>query len=271
VKTNRAVPSHQPDEVKAIARSMLLSPWGCAFEIARPWVFLAAFAAVCSRGWWPLAPLLALGCFLASFTLLHDAMHRAIGLPKLANELVIAVAGLLLLKSGHGLRATHLRHHGQVLALDDPEAGVVHWKFARVLWAGPFLILGNRRRAFQIAPRTALEQVVETLLTALLLGFAILLAWHWGSPAGLIYWGVAAAMSATMALWAGYLPHRVPSTHPMIRAAAWAARAWTPVINSLAYHDLHHRCPRVPTARLPALADAVGPEVAFADATIHQP
>ena len=96
------------------------------------------------------------------------------------------------------------------------------------------------------------------------------MAWRWRSPAGLVYWAVAATMSATMALWAGYLPHRVSSDRPMIRAAAWAARAWTPVVNSLAYHDLHHRCPRVPNALLPALADAVGPEVAFADLTIHR-
>jgi hypothetical protein len=42
------------------------------------------------------------------------------------------------------------------------------------------------------------------------------------------------------------------------------------VLDSLAYHDLHHRYLRVPTSLLPALATPLGPEVAFADATIHR-
>lgn len=249
-------------------QTLALSPWHRASELARPWLLLAAYVCVCAQRGWLLAALVAVACFLAGFVQLHDAMHRSLGLPARLNDLVIAASGVLLLKSGHALLATHMRHHGRVLAKDDPEGGVVHWRFARVLWAGPFHVLGNRRRALKIAPRTRRSQLAETGLTFLLLAAAIELQRRWGSPAGLIYWGVAATLSATMALWAGYLPHTLSSKRPLIRWAAWGARAWTPVLNSLAYHDLHHRFPRVPTSLLPALAARLGPEEAFADETI---
>jgi len=254
---------------KAVADTLVLRRWHRAGELARPWLLLAAFVVVCVERWWLLAPCLALACFLAAFVQLHDAMHRSLGLPPRVNDLVIAASGLLLLKSGHGLLATHMRHHGRVLAKDDPEGGVVHWRLVRVLWAGPFHVLGNRRRALEISPRTRASQLAETGLTVLLLAAAIELQRRWGSPAGLVYWGVAAVLSGTMALWAGYLPHTMSSERPLVRWAAWGARGWTPVLNSLAYHDLHHRFPRVPTALLPALAAQMGPDEAFVDETIH--
>jgi beta-carotene hydroxylase len=251
-----------------VASTMVLPGAHRAAELVRPWLLLALYVTACAWGWWPLTPLLALGVFLAGFVQLHDAMHRSLGLPRLLNELIIAASGLLLLKSGHALMATHMRHHGRVLAPDDPEAGVVHWRLVRVLWAGPLVVLGNRRRSLQLAPRTRGSQLVETAVTVALLGGAIELE-RLGSPAGLIYWAVAAVMSGTMALWAGYLPHTLSSRQPLLRLAAWLARAWTPILNSLAYHDLHHRFPKVPTSLLPALAAALGPELAFADETVH--
>ncbi len=253
---------------RAIADTLVLSRRQRAAELARPWLLFGAYVVVCVERWWWLAPPVAVACFLAAFVQLHDAMHRTLGLPRLANEVVLGAAGSLLLKSGHALLATHMRHHGRVLAPDDPEAGVVHWRFWRVLWAGPFHVLGNRRRALSIAPRTRSLQLAETGLTLLLLAGAIEMQRRWGSPAGLIYWAVAAVLSGTMALWAGYLPHTMSSKRALIHAAAWAARGWTPVLDSLAYHDLHHRFPRVPTVLLPALAARMGDE-AFADETIH--
>ena len=160
-RCDRTMPSPEASW-RAIADRLVLLPWHRAAELARPWLLLAAYVVVCVEGWWPFAPLLALACFLAGFVQLHDAMHRSLGLSRVVNELVIGAAGLLLLKSGHALLATHMRHHGRVLAKDDPEAGVVHLRFVRVLWAGPFLVLGNRRRALEIAPRTRARAAVSS-------------------------------------------------------------------------------------------------------------
>lgn len=184
------------------------------------------------QGWWWLAVPLAVVTFLAAFVQLHDAMHNALGLSRRANEAVITLAGLLLLKSGHGLRASHLRHHGHCLNEDDPEGKVVHWSLWRVVLAGPFHVLGNRTLALRLAPRTARDQLGETALNALFAVLATVLYVEWGTPVGLVYWAVVAVFSSTLALWAAYLPHVLPAGHPI--------------------------------AHLGALARVVGPELAFA-------
>ena len=231
-----------------------LSPARRAFELARPWILFAAFAGASEARIWVLAAPLAAATFLAAFVQLHDAMHAALGLSKRTNELVITLSGLLLLKSGHGLRATHLRHHGRCLQDDDPEGKVLSWPLWRVIFGGPFHILGNRSLAMRLAPRTAREQLGEGAINVLTAAGAILIQLRTGNPAGLIYWAVVVAFSSTLALWAAYIPHKLAEDHPLIRMAAFASRAWTPVINSFAYHELHHRHPKVPTALLPALA-----------------
>lgn len=259
----------QPPEIAAAA--LRLSPAQLAFELARPWLFFGAFVvASWTEHWWLALPL-ALATFLAGFVQLHDAMHNALGLSKPANERVLVLAGILILKSGHGLRVTHLRHHGRCLDADDPEGRVVHWPLWRVMIAGPFHVLGNRGLAMRLAPRTARDQIGETVVNAITAAVAITIWYLWASPAGLLYWAVVAAMSATLALWAAYIPHVLSPAHPLIRLAGLASRGWTPVINSFAYHDLHHQFPKVPTALLGSLARVVGPEIAYAGTTVHRP
>jgi fatty acid desaturase len=241
-----------------------------AFELARPPLLFAIFVVASAFRLWVIAGPAALLCFLASFVLLHDAMHNALGLPRRTNELVIAASGLLLLKSGHGLRATHLRHHGRPLDEHDPEGGVVHWPLWRVVLAGPFHVLGNRALAMTLSKTTRREQALETGATAIAIALALALYFLAGSPAGLLYWAIAATLSATLALWAAYLPHVLSSRHPVVRGASRASRWWTPVLSSFAFHHLHHRYPRVPTGLLSTLAREVGPEIALADETLHR-
>jgi fatty acid desaturase len=81
-----------------------------------------------------------------------------------------------------------------------------------------------------------------------------------GTAVGVVYWVVAASLSATMPLWAAYLPHRLAPEHPAIRSAGRVAQIWTPVISSFAYHHLHHAFPKVPTALLAVAAERISPE-----------
>lgn len=229
-------------------------------ELARPWVLFAAFAALAARGlWWVALPVAGVTT-LAAFVQLHDAMHGSLGLPRRANGAVITAAGLLLLKSGHGLQVTHLRHHGHCLRADDPEGAPATWTLPRVLLEGPFHALTLRLHGLRIAPKTRGVQLAETAATALILLGAITLWVVKGSAVGLAYWGVAAAASATMPLWAAYLPHRVAPRNPARLAAARLARFWTPVVSSFAFHHVHHANPKVPTALLAEAARALGPD-----------
>jgi fatty acid desaturase len=227
-----------------------LTPAQRRVELARPWVLLLGYVAAALAGWWWLAVPLAVVVCLAAFVQMHDAMHNALGLSKITNKRVLTLSGLLILKSGHGLQVTHLRHHGRCLTEADPEGAPVNWTFGRVLWQGPWHTLMLRRESLRMAPHTRHIQLLETGLTLALLGAFVGLYWATGSVVGLVYWGVAFGMSATMPIWASYVPHHVSSRNPVGRAAAAVAQAWTPITASFAFHHLHHHYPRVPTALL---------------------
>lgn len=230
--------------------SLQLTPAQRRIELARPWVLLALYATAALLGWWWLAIPLAVVVCLAAFVQMHDSMHNALGLSKPANKQVLTLSGLLILKSGHGLQVTHLRHHGRCLTEDDPEGAPATWSFSRVLWQGPWHTLMLRREALRIAPKTRTIQLTETALTLVLLVAFVGLYWFTGSLIGVVYWGVAFFMSATMPVWASYVPHHVSSRNPAARTAAALAQAWTPITASFAFHHLHHHYPRVPTALL---------------------
>ncbi|WP_400193656.1 fatty acid desaturase [Hymenobacter sp. B81] len=228
-------------------------------ELARPWVLLALYVAAASPGWWWLAGPLAVAVCLAAFVQMHDAMHNALELPKAANDRLLTLSGLLLLKSGHALQVTHLRHHARCLSPDDPEGAPATWSFARVLWQGPYHILMLRRESLRMAPHTHRIQLLETGLTLLLLAGFVALYVRTGSAVGLVYWAVAFAMSATLPIWAAYIPHHLAAEHPAARAASAVAQVWTPVVASFAFHHVHHQYPRVPTALLPRAAAELPP------------
>jgi fatty acid desaturase len=137
---------------------------------------------------------------------------------------------------------------------DDPEGVCATWPFYRVLLAGPLHVFTMRFYAFRKASHTIRFQVIETAATVCLVILAVLPYLFLKSAVGLVYWAVAASLSATIPLWAAYLPHRLAREHPAVRSAGRIAQIWTPVISSFAYHHLHHAFPKVPTALLPALA-----------------
>ena len=236
------------------AGALQLTPAQRVVELARPWILLALYLFTATRGWWLLAVPLAVAMCMAAFVQMHDAIHRSLGISKGAHDLVLLVSGLLLLKSGHGLQVTHLRHHGRCLRNDDPEGVYATWPFYRVLFEGPFHIFNMRFYALRRASHTLPFQIIETTATVALLILVVILYFVGGSAVGLVYWAVAASLSATIPIWAAYLPHRLAPEHPAIRSAGRIAQIWTPVVSSFAYHHLHHAQPKVPTALLPVAA-----------------
>ena len=243
--------TEKTDQLEA---SLQLKPVQRAIELLRPWVLLALYLLTAAKGWWLLAIPLAVAMCLAAFVQMHDAMHRSLGISKRAHDLVLMVSGLLLLKNGHGLQVTHLRHHGRCLKDDDPEGVCATWPFYRVMLEGPFHIFSMRFYALRMASPTKGFQIIETLATVCLLLLVVALYVFGGSAVGLVYWAVAASLSATIPLWAAYLPHRLAPEHPAVISAGRLAQIWTPVISSFAYHHLHHAQPKIPTALLPVLA-----------------
>ncbi|UYZ64557.1 fatty acid desaturase [Hymenobacter weizhouensis] len=246
----------QPNTLSA---HLQLSPAQRWLELLRPWLLLGAYVFMAGLGWWWLAVPLAVAVCLSGFVQMHDAMHQALGLSKAANKRLLTLSGLLLLKSGHGLQVTHLRHHAHCLQPDDPEGAPATWRFWRVLWQGPYHILMLRRESLRMAPHTRRIQWLETAATLVLLAVFVAVYLWWGSLVGLVYWAVAFVMSATLPIWAAYLPHHLSEHNPAVRASAATARFWTPVLASFAFHHVHHHYPRVPTALLPRAAAELPP------------
>ena len=232
-------------------------------EIARPFVLLLVYVGLAESGHLLLALPVALATCFAAFVQMHDSLHESLGLSKQAHGIFLTVSGQLLLKSGHALKATHLRHHGKCLGKDDPEGAPARWPLGRVLFEGPFHMLALRREALRISPRTRRLQLLETSFTGAILALALVAYIKWRTPTALVYWAVAAAVSAAMPLWAAYVPHRLAPKAPAVRAAARLAQFWTPVLSSFAYHHVHHAHPRIPTALLPQVSRELG------DAPIH--
>ncbi len=231
-----------------------MRPAQIAIELVRPWLLFSLYVVTAAGGWWLFAVPLAFATCLAAFIQMHDSIHRSLGVSKPAHEFILSASGLLLLKSGHGLQITHLRHHGRCLEEDDPEGVCATWPFYRVLLEGPLHIFTMRFYAFKRASHTRRFQIFETVATVGLVILAVALYFILGSAVGLVYWAVAAVLSATIPIWAAYLPHRLAPEHPAVKSAGRIAQIWTPVVSSFAYHHLHHAFPRVPTCLLPALA-----------------
>jgi fatty acid desaturase len=189
--------------------------------------------------------------FLEAFAFMHDLAHGALLLPRRANEIALALAGGMLLMSGHALRRMHLIHHARTLTADDVEGLPARGSFLRALAGGPRATVALRLHAFRGAGRRGRRwQALETA-AGVAAGAAFLAS---GRVPLVIYALVAIAAQATMSVWAAHVPHNAP---------AWltglAARfAWTgsPTMLSLAYHELHHARPEVPCRHLDTAAHA---------------
>jgi fatty acid desaturase len=235
-------------------QAFALSPVQRVIELSRPWLLLACYIMFALLNTWWIAIPVAFAVILAAFVQMHDAIHNSLGLSKPANNFVLTMSALLLLKSGHALKVTHLRHHGRCLSEDDPEGEPAKWTLKEVFLNGPYHIFTLRFASLRMAPHTRNVQLMETAITGLVLAAFILLYVVTGSIVGLVYWGVAFILSALMPLWASYIPHKMASRNPARMAGARAARFWTPVLSSFSFHHLHHTYPKVPTALLPRAA-----------------
>ena len=232
-----------------------LSRFQLVVELSRPWLLLLVYIFLSIKGLWWLAIPMAVATGFSGFVQMHDSIHNALGLSKKWNSFFLSISALLILKSGHGLKVTHLRHHGQCLSENDPEGEPAKWALKKVFVNGPYHIFTLRRSSLQMSPGTKTIQILETAITFFILVGFISLYLLTGSVAGLVYWGVAFVLSSLMPLWASYIPHHLAPRNPARLIGVKLAKVWTPIISSFAYHHFHHAYPKIPTALLPVAAD----------------
>lgn len=67
-----------------------------------------------------------------------------------------------------------------------------------------------------------------------------------------VYALIALALQLTAPVWAGLVPHRAPAW--LVRGARALAFTRSAIVAALAFHQLHHDAPHVPSARLRLMA-----------------
>ena len=225
-----------------------------AVQGLRPLALVVAFVWLSARApWWACAPL-ALGTVFAWSIFVHDMIHNSLRFPRRVADVFLSAAGLFLIKSGHAMRALHMRHHRRCLDEHDFEGNVVFTPFFTLLLRGPALAMRARVEAWRLDPRTRSWQAVETALNAVTLGALIFYALALHRPAALLYWSSVVFVTCTAPLWGAKIPHMLPYRHPLVRRLVRLTGRLTPGVASLLLHELHHRRPGLPSALLSAHA-----------------
>lgn len=221
-----------------------------AVELGRPVLFLAAFVlAERFLGVWA-APIAAVSVFAVAL-LVHDLIHNALHLPKPWSDLALSFFALFLIKSGHALRASHVRHHRLCLSSTDEEGRVAHASIPRLVITGPWIALRARWTSFRDGSRSSRPwQAVETAINVAWVAALADAGARRGSIAAILYLGAVVLVTVSAPIWGAKIPHTLPVGHPIVVWLRERAGRWTPAACSVLFHELHHRAPRIPVALL---------------------
>lgn len=243
-----------PDLIRLTRCKLLIAlvlPFGCTSAY-----FYCAFA-----GWWMPAVLsLAALSFVTYPSTSHDLVHRSLGLPARANEVLLCVIELLALRSGHAYRAAHLHHHARFPADDDIEGAA-----ARMTWIGALaegLTLQVRVWCWAVR-RDGKDRawvIGEGFACAVLLAGSAALAV--ATPVFVLYFALMVAGSWVIPLATTYAPHVAEGTDELSRTRAYRGIVMSVIGLRHLYHLEHHLYPAVPHQNWPELARRLDPYLA---------
>ncbi|MFQ5844462.1 MAG: fatty acid desaturase [Planctomycetota bacterium] len=238
-----------------------LRPWETVKELVLPLPWLAASLLLAHRGLY--APALACSFlfYLAGLRQVHDAYHQNLGISRRAGNALMFALSVLMLGSMHVVRHNHLHHHRHCLDDEDVEGASARMSGWRALLLGPVFPVRQHAHALRAAkPRQRHWMAAELAANAAWIGFvfAVLRA-----PA-LCYHVVAMAagqaFSAFFCVWTVH--HGCDSSHRIARTLRSRLKSFLSM--GMFFHLEHHLFPKVPTCRLPILAerlDRAAPEL----------
>jgi fatty acid desaturase len=155
-----------------------------------------------------------------------------------------------MLGSMHAVRVTHLQHHRDCLGPDDVEGRTARQSAWRALGAGIAFPFALHRSAWRLGRERDRRWIAaELALTALLIAVA---AWgvpHVSEHVALML--VAQTLTGFFAVWTVH--HDVDPERQVARTLRH--RVKSALALGMFFHLEHHLFPRVPTCRLPILAD----------------
>jgi beta-carotene hydroxylase len=257
-----AVPSLRelgPDLLRITARQRLTA-------LALPFVCCGAYFGFASLGWWPAAVLAVVALsFFTYGSVSHDLVHRNLGLPRAANEVLLCAIELLALRSGHAYRAAHLHHHARFPHPDDVEATAARKSWLGAVAEGPAFSLRIWLWAVRSAGPVRAWVVGEGIACLALLGLAVAL---WPvTPAPLVYAALVLLGSWPIPLVTSYVPHTPDGEDELTRTRAFRGVVATVIAVGHLYHLEHHLFPAVPHHNWPELARRLDPHLKRAGVT----
>ncbi|MFT4979325.1 MAG: fatty acid desaturase [Myxococcota bacterium] len=216
--------------------------------LVTPWLIGSL---LCARhGLWLLAPLLSFAFFLTGLRVVHNAYHRALGLPGWADDATIFTLSVLMGWPLHAVKVNHLRHHRLCLGPGDVEAASARMPALAAIAVGPLFPPLLLAAGLRHGSRTD-----RAWITAESLALCTLLAAAWTLPLPWLRYHVAAmltgeCLTAFFAVWTVH--HGCEEDGILARTQdSWIKNALT---WHMFLHVEHHLFPAVPTCNLPILS-----------------
>ena len=254
------VQSRELPALEVLGRDLLrVTPFQRFWSIFRPFACAAAYFCFASQGWWVPAVLSVAGLmFITYVSTSHDLLHRTLGFSKRANELLLALTEMLVLRSGHAFRLTHLQHHRHFPADDDIEGLVARLPWWRALFSG----IGNQTRLFAWAWRHAPAadkrwMLVEAGWTLAVMAAAVVVLPR--TTILLVYVLLIVTSSWLYPLATVWIPHRADGHDTLTQTHAVRGRLVPELLLQHTYHLEHHLYPAVPSYNWHKLACRLDP------------
>ena len=259
VTTAPAAPVVLPS-LEDLGRNLLqVTPFQRCWSILRPVACVAAYFAFASQGWWVPAVLAVAGLmFITYISTSHDLLHRTLGFSRRANEILLAVIEMLVLRSGHAFRFTHLHHHRHFPDPDDVEGAVARLPWWQALLSG----VGNQSRLFVWAWRRASDgdrawMAVEAAWAIAVVVASVLLLPR--SHVLFVYVLLVVTSSWLYPLATVWIPHRAGGANTLTQTHAVRGRLVPELLLQHTYHLEHHLYPAVPSYHWQELARRLDP------------
>jgi beta-carotene hydroxylase len=227
------------------------------FTLMRPFICAGLYALFAAWGWWPLAVLAVMLLFITIVATAHDLVHRALGLPRQLNEILLALVGMLVLESGHAYQVTHLQHHRRFPLDDDPEGDPARMSFWRALLEGPVFLFRLWIWAFRHAPTVRGWLLLEA---GWFVGFTLVSIVRWPeTPALLLYTLLVIVGSWVYPVATVHLPHKADGDDALSQTYTLRGKIIPRLFLELTYHLEHHLYPAVPSHNYAELARRLEP------------
>ncbi len=229
------------------------------WSILRPVFCVAAYFAFAIQDWWIPAVLAVAGLmFITYVSTSHDLLHRTLGFSRSLNDALLAFTEMLVLRSGHAFRLTHLQHHRHFPEDDDVEGLVARLPWWRALLSG----IGNQSRLFVWAWRRASSADRRWMILeagwaiAVIVGSVILLP---VTKVPFVYVGLIITSSWLYPLATVWIPHRADGKDKLTQTHAVRGRLVPELFLQHTYHLEHHLYPAVPSYHWRELARRLDP------------